>query len=199
MPIFRFRVYWEEDDQTYRDIEIEGHQTFFEFHQCVVKAYEFDGKHPASFFVSNDKWEYGMEISSEVLVNKKNAPSLSMIKTPVSALLTVPDQKFMYVYNPEKKWVFLVELINVSKEAQLKRTYPFILRSEGIAPAQYGIKGVNPDKLMEIEEKYDVAAISFDGFASEGGDDDESEEKAEDDEESTDDNTEEMAVDGFEE
>ncbi len=168
MAILRFRVYWEEDDQTYRDIEIEGHQTFLDFHKCIVKAFEFDGKHAASFYVSSDKWDYGMEFNSEVLVNKKGAPTLSMLKTPVSAMISVPDQKFMYVYNPEKKWVFQVELTNVAKDSTYKREYPFILRSEGIAPAQYGIKGVNPDKLMEVEEKYDLGAVDIDGFGDEG-------------------------------
>ncbi len=181
MTILRFRVYWEDDDQTYRDIEIEGHQTFLDFHKCIIKAYEFDGKHTASFYVSTDRWDYGMELNSEVLVNKKGAPALSMLKTPVSALLSVPDQKFIYVYNPEKKWVFHLELINVSKDAVSRRVYPFILRSEGIAPAQYGVKGVNPDKLMEIEEKYDVnAAAILEGFSDEGEEGSSSEESEED-------------------
>jgi len=182
MAILRFRVYWEEDDLTYRDIEIQGHQTFSDFSNCIIKAYEFDGKHAASFYESNEKWQRGREISSEVLVNKKDAPALSMVKTPVSALVTMPDQKFIYVYDPAKKWTFLVELTNVSRDEVFKRVYPFILRKEGVAPAQYGIKGVNPDKLVEIEEKYDLGTdemaegygddsdgSSFSGGAEEGG------------------------------
>lgn len=169
MTILRFRVYWEEDDQTYRDIEIQGSQTFLDFHQCINKAFEFDGKHPASFYESDDKWRLGRELNSEVLVNKKDAPALSMIKTPVSALISLPDQKFVYVYDPAKKWTFLVELIGVSKEETYRRVYPFVLRKEGIAPAQYGIKGVAVDKIMEIEEKYDLGAEEMaDGFGNEG-------------------------------
>ena len=92
-----------------------------------------------------------------------------MAKTPVSALVTNPDQKFMYVYDPAKKWTFQVELIGVAKEETSRRVYPFILRKEGIAPAQYGIKGVNPDKIMEIEEKYDLGAEEMaEGFGNEG-------------------------------
>lgn len=171
MTVLRFRVYWEEDDQTYRDIEILGNHTFMDFHQAIVKAFEFDGKHPASFYESNDKWAYGREFNSEVLVNKKDAPALSMIKTPVMALIANPDQKFMYVYDPVKKWTFQVELIGVSKDEVTKRVYPFVLRKEGIAPAQYGIKGVSPDKIMEIEEKYDLGADEMaEGFGSEGED-----------------------------
>jgi hypothetical protein len=169
MAILRFRVYWEEDDQTYRDIELQVGQTFLDFHKAINTAYEFDGKHAASFYESNDKWAYGREISSEVLVNKKDAPALSMLKTPVSALVAKPDEKFVYVYDPAKKWTFLVELIGVNKEVTPKRVYPFILRKEGIAPAQYGIKGVSPDKIMEIEEKYDLGAEEMaEGFGDEG-------------------------------
>jgi len=171
MPILRFRVSWEDDDQTYRDIEITGNQTFLDFHKTILTAYEFDGKHPASFYESNDKWTRGRELNSEVLVNKKDAPALSMLKTPVSALVSVPDQKFVYVYDPAKQWTFLVELIGVNKEEDSRRKYPFVLRKEGIAPAQYGIKGVNPDKLMEIEEKYDLGAEEMaEGFGNEGED-----------------------------
>ncbi len=171
MAILRFRIYWEDDDLTYRDIEIQGHQTFMDFHKCIMQAFEFDGKHPASFYESNDKWARGRELNSEVLVNKKDAPALSMIKTPVSALVTSPTQKFVYVYDPVKKWTFLVELLSVSKEETYRRVYPFVLRKEGVAPAQYGIKGVAPGKLMEIEEKYDLGADEMaEGFGNEGED-----------------------------
>lgn len=169
MTILRFRIYWEEDDQTYRDIEIMGNQTFLDFHKAISAAFEFDGKHSASIYESNDKWTYGRQFSSEVLVNKKDAPALSMVKTPVSALVSLPDQKFIYVYDPIKKWTFMVELIGVSKEEVSRRVYPFLLRKEGMAPAQYGVKGVNPDKIMEVEEKYDLGADDMaEGFGNEG-------------------------------
>jgi len=169
MPLFRFRVFWEEDDQTYRDIEIKASQTFADLNKIILQAYEFDGKHPASFYESNERWIYGRELNSEVLTNKKDAPALSMVKTPISALVSTPDQKFMYVYDPVKKWTFQVELITISKDEDSRRTYPFVLRKEGIAPAQYGIKGVSPDKLMEVEEKYDLGAEEMaEGFGREG-------------------------------
>jgi hypothetical protein len=169
MTILRFRIFWEDDDQTYRDIEISGSQTFMDFNKIILQAYEFDGKHSSSFYESDEKWQYGRELNSEVLINKKDAPALSMVKTPVSALVTNPDQKFIYVYDPAKKWTFLVELIGVVKEEASRRVYPMVVRREGIAPAQYGIKGVNPDKIMEIEEKYDLGAEEMaEGFGNEG-------------------------------
>ena len=171
MALLRFRVYWEDDDQIYRDIEIKSGQSFLDFHHGILKAYEFDSKHPASFYESNDRWQKGREINSEVMVNKKDAPALSMTKTPVSALVAKPDQKFVYIYDPLKQWSFLVELIGVSGDEDPRKTYPHVLRKEGIAPAQYGVKGVAQDRLMEIEEQYDLGAEEMEeGFSNEGED-----------------------------
>jgi len=168
MPLLRFRVYWEEDDQIYRDIEVLTGQTLLQFHQAITKAFEFDGKHAACFFESNDRWERGRAFSSEVLSNKKDAPALSMIKTPVSALVTDPGQKFVYEYDPAKKWTFLIELIGVSKDDNPKKTYPLMIRKEGIGPAQYGVKGLG-EKMVEVEEAYDLGADELaEGFGNEG-------------------------------
>ena len=172
MAILRFRIYWEEDDLTYRDIELQAQQSFLDFHQVIIKAFEFDGKHSGTFYVSDDKWNYGRALDSEVLTNKKDAPALSMVKTPVSALIALPDQKFIYTYNQEKKWTFLVELTNVSKDETFKRVYPFVLRKEGISPSQYGVKGAGPNKLLEVVEQYDLGEDSLnDGYGDEGEED----------------------------
>jgi len=178
MPIFKFRIYWEDDDNIYRDIELKTGQTFHAFHGAILKSFEFDSKHPASFFESNDKWVRRREISSEVMVNKKDAPALSMIKTPVSALVDNPDKKFIYTYDPVKKWTFLIELIGIEKDEDNRKEYPICVRKEGVAPAQTGIKGLSNERLMEIEEKYDLAKddMAEQGFGSEGEDDSDSQE-----------------------
>lgn len=172
MPLFKFRVYWEDDDNIYRDIVLKTGQTFHSFHDAILTAFEFDKKHTASFFVSNDHWIRGREISSEVLVNKKDAPALSMIKTPVSALVEKPDEKFVYTYDPVKKWTFLVELIGIDKEEDYKKEYPLCTKKEGIAPAQTGIKGLANERLLEIEEKYDLSSEEMqEGYGNEGDSD----------------------------
>lgn len=169
MPLFKFRVYWEDDDNIYRDIVLKTGQTFQAFNQAILTAFEFDNKHQSSFFASNDNWLRGREISSEVLVNKKDAPALSMVKTPVSALVEKPDEKFVYTYDPAKKWTFLVELIGIEKDEDSKKEYPLCVKKEGVAPAQTGIKGLANERLLEIEEKYDLSKEDMaEGFGDEG-------------------------------
>lgn len=156
MAILKFRVYFEEDDSIYRDVVIDHKQHFLQLHEIILKAYEFDNKHQATFYRSNDNWQRGKEITLQKYDKHYVAEPLLMESTTVGSEIFDPNQKFVYVYDFAKNWVFQLELINVSKDASSRITYPAVARTEGIAPAQYGTKGLVGDKLSEVEEKYDL-------------------------------------------
>lgn len=172
MAILKFRIYFEEDDSVYRDVAIRHTQHFLQLHQAILKAYEFDSKHQATFFRSNDHWLRGREISLEQYDKPYKAAPLLMQDTTIGSEIKDPNQKFIYVYDFNRNWTFLVELIHVSKEENPKIDYPATVRTEGIAPSQYGTKGLVGDKLAEMEEKYDLSAVG-EGFGTEGEADDE--------------------------
>jgi hypothetical protein len=169
MAILKFRVYFEEDDSVYRDVAVRHTQHFLQLHQVILKAYEFDNKHQATFYRSNDHWQRGREISLDKYDKPYKVDPLLMETTTVGSEIRDPNQKFVYVYDFVKNWSFLVELINVSKEEGAKLDYPAVVKSEGIAPSQYGTKGLVGDKLTEIEEKYDLTK-GTEGFAVLGAD-----------------------------
>lgn len=176
MPVLKFRVYWEEDESVYRDIAIKPNQTFLLFHQAILQAFEFDSKHKATFFRSNDNWQRGREIILEADNQPRKAEPLLMVDTMIAAAVKDPNQKFIYLYDFAKNWSFLVELIGVSKDENSKVVYPACVRKEGLAPSQYGTKGLVGDKLVEMEEKYDLnkEGMDADGFGEEGEDREES-------------------------
>ena len=87
-----------------------------------------------------------------------------MKDTTVGSEIRDPGQKFIYNYDFNKNWSFLVELINVSKEENAKLSYPATIRTEGIAPSQYGTKGLLGEKFADVEEKYDLNQ-GAEGFA----------------------------------
>jgi len=147
----------------YRDVAIRHTQTFKDLHDVILKAYEFDNKHKATFFRSNDHWLRGREISLEVYEKEYKAPPLIMGETTIGSEIRDPNQRFIYLYDFNKNWGFLVELINVSKEENPKLTYPAVVRTEGIAPSQYGTKGLLGEKFADIEEKYDLTQVG-EGF-----------------------------------
>jgi len=177
MAILKFRIYLEEDDAVYRDIVIKHKQTFLELHYAMLKAYEFDNKHQATFYRSNDNWQRGREISFDKYDKEYKAPPLLMAETIIGSEIFDTNQKFVYVYDFEKNWVFLVALINVSKEENPKMVYPALVRKEGIGPQQYGTKSMLGDRFADIEEKYDVNE-SLEGFSHEGEDGEEENEDA---------------------
>ena len=163
MAILRFRVYFEEDESVYRDIALRHTHTFLDLHQAILKAYEFDNKHAATFFRSNDQWQQGREISFEVYDKPYKAPPLLMAETKIAAEIKSPNQRFMYQYDFVKGWNFLIELINVSNEEDPTKEYPLMVRATGLAPSQYGTKSMLGEKFADIEEKYDLLQAG-DGF-----------------------------------
>jgi hypothetical protein len=169
MAVLKFRIYFEEDDSVYRDVAVKHTQSFQDLHGIILKAYEFDNKHQATFYRSNDHWQRGKEITLQKYDRPYKVEPLLMESTTIGSEIRDPNQKFVYVYDFNKNWTFLVELINVSKEENNKLTYPAVVRTEGIAPSQYGTKGLVSDKLTEVEEKYDLGGM--DGFSEEGEDD----------------------------
>ena len=167
MAVLKFRAYFEEDESVYRDIVIKHSQTFADLHGAILKSYDFDSKHQATFYRSNDNWQRGREISFEKYDKAYKAEPLIMSEVTIGSEIKDPNQKFILEYDFTRKWGFLVELINVSKEESAKVVYPSTTRTEGIAPAQYGTKSLLGDKFMDIEEKYDLSA-SAEGFGREG-------------------------------
>ena len=167
MAVLKFRVYFEEDDSIYRDIVIRHTQNFFDLHTTILQGYEFDQKHQATFYRSNDNWQRGREITLEAYDKKYQAPPLLMKETTIGSEIRDTNQKFIYIYDFAKNWTFLVELINVTKEESSRIIYPAVSRKEGIGPQQYGTKGLLGPKFAEVEEKYDLAEAS-DGFGEEG-------------------------------
>lgn len=173
MAILKFRVYFEEDDSIYRDVAIKHTQSFTDLHGAILKGYEFDSKHQATFFRSNDNWQRGREITFEKYDRNYKVPPLLMSETTIGSEIRDPNQKFVYIYDFVKNWSFLIELINVSKDESSRLDYPAVIKKEGIGPSQYGVKGLVGDKLTEVEEKYDLGrgAEGF-GVEGEGTDDD---------------------------
>ena len=190
MAVLKFRIYYEEDESVYRDVAVRHTQTFFHLHQVILRAYEFDNKHQATFYRSNDHWQRGREISLEKYDRTYKVEPLIMNATTIGSEIRDPNQKFIYVYDFTKNWSWLVELINVSKEENGKLDYPAVIKTEGIAPSQYGSKGLVGDKLAEVEEKYDLGkgaeGFSEEGEPGEGGDEESSVDEESEQEESGD-------------
>jgi len=172
MPLFRFRISWEEDDNIYRDIILSSGQTFAVFQEAILKGFEFTKPAPASFFETNERWITGREISSEVLSNKKGAPALSSAKTPVSALVNQPEKRFVFRYYPDKEWHFHITLIALSNDENEEKSYPLLVKSEGLAPHKTSGADVSLNEgLTDTNDQFDLSREDMEeqGFSEDEG------------------------------
>jgi hypothetical protein len=147
-------------------------QNFQDLHTIILKAFEFDQKHDATFYRSNDTWQRGREISKEVYDRAYKVAPLLMAETIIGTEIIDTNQHFIYEYDFVKSWSFLIQLIQVIKNADADMTleYPLVSRIEGVGPMQYGTKGLLGEKFADIEEKYDLNEAA-EGFGEEGEED----------------------------
>jgi len=184
MAVLKFRVSWEEDDAIYRDVLVKHTQNFQDLHISILKAFDFDQKHDATFYRSNDTWQRGREISKEVYDRAYKVAPLLMEETTIGTEIIDTNQHFIYEYDFVKSWSFLIQLIQVIKnvDADMTLEYPLVSRIEGVGPMQYGTKGLLGEKFADIEEKYDLNEAA-DGFGEEGEEDAHASDGADNDEE----------------
>jgi hypothetical protein len=165
-------------------------QNFTELNNIILKAFEFDQKHDATFFRSNDIWKRGREISKAVYEKEYVAPPLLMEETTIGSEIIDTNQHFIYLYDFVKSWTFLIELIQVIKnaDADMSLEYPIVSRIEGVGPMQYGTKGLLGKTFADIEEKYDLSEAK-EGFGEEGEDAEDGDKDEEDDDSAEDSDT----------
>src|SRR5687767_13296873 len=106
MAIYRFRVSFEEFDDVYRDIDLLSSQTFEQFHYAIQESIGFDASKPASFFMSNDYWKKGQEITSREQENHNESNAVSMRDSRLSDYIADPHQKIYYVFDAPSQWTF---------------------------------------------------------------------------------------------
>lgn len=160
MAVYKFKLFIEDNEDIYREIEILSGQTFEDFHNAIQEAYKFDKKHAAAFFVSDDYWRKDQEITlreedlpldpEEIKLNV--SPKKLMSKTKIAKYIDSPRQRFMYVFDPAVKWAFCIELMKILPDNP-KGRYPECVKSIGTAPKQYKqdlmAKGeLTPDQAM---------------------------------------------------
>jgi hypothetical protein len=154
MPlVYRFRVTFEDYDEISRDIEIKSSQTFEDLHHTIQACIGFDGAKPASFYISNDNWIKGAEISLEKKKDKEGNAVALMKDSKVASHIADPHQKIYYVSDYDSNWGFMIELIKILPSAEMTKLYPVCVKSVGEAPKQYNVVS----KPVVVDEEFDVA------------------------------------------
>jgi hypothetical protein len=150
MAIYRFRVTFEDYDDVTRDIEIRSDQTFEDLHIAIQKSIDFDNKQLASFYMSNDSWKKGQEITLMDMSDDDNSSIPVMNKSLLCDFIEDPHQKIIYIFDFLALWTFMVELIKIVPQEKGAQ-YPRCIKTVGAAPKQH--KSTKAPDIGEEDEE----------------------------------------------
>jgi len=175
MSIYKFRILIEAKDDIFRDIEIKSTQNFEEFHQIILKSFNFDNKQMASFYTSDEDWNKGQEIAlfDMNITEDENEQVLIMNQTLIHDKATSIGQHLLYTYDFLNMWNFYIELIEITVK-EPNKTYPLISYKQGEAPLQSSKNSVLSNEELANEllaNDNDLSDETFEDDIFEGFDD----------------------------
>ena len=143
MALYRFSVTFEDYDDVSRVIDVKSNQTFEDLHRAIHQSTKYNPDFSSSFYISNDQWMKGEEITYLPNQRRIDRGIALMEKVKLSSRIDDPHQKFYYTFNFDRPFDFHIELMKIILDEDPKVTYPAIIRSTGEAPRQF-VTGPDP-------------------------------------------------------
>src|SRR6201985_3232847 len=169
MALYRFRVTFEDYDDVTREIDVKSNQTFEDLHRAIHQSTGYNPEYSSSFYISNDQWMKGEEITYLPNQRRIDRGVSLMEKVKLSSFIDDPHQKFYYTFNFDRPFDFHVELMKIILEDAPGVTYPAVIKSVGEAPKQFG-NVFTPTATPEASEDFDFLNEEM-GFNPEDADD----------------------------
>ena len=170
--IYRFTFSCEEGSQDFRRVfEADPDATFLELHEAILKSVDYPDDQMTSFFLCNDEWEKGQEVTLVEMNTNFEYDNMVMNETRLSDLIKEQGQRLIYVFDPMFERYFFGSLkeikpgtMNGVECVESKGKAPKQLKSEDPL-AGIGSKGGNDlDLDDEFRDELDLGDIDMEGF-----------------------------------
>lgn len=153
MGALKFRVLLDTDQESeiFRDIIIDENDNFESLYNAIISSFRFQGDQMASFYISNDNWDKGHEISlMDMNYGDEAVDELASVMSSavLRDFMEAPDQKVILVYDFLRMWIFLIELLERTEETVDK---PTTAMAVGMAPPEDS-REVSFDEEEELDE-----------------------------------------------
>lgn len=155
--VFHFLLLSGEKEDFVREILIDGESTFLDLHKAIQNGVGYDQSQLASFFVADDEWEKGLEIT--IMKMDETSDSLLMEDVKLSEYVDEPKDKLIYTFDFFGNRGFFVELLSMAEEGDVKEAV--CVRAEGEVPAQIMLDDFG------AEDELDIFDLDEDEFSEE--------------------------------
>ena len=120
--LYKFRVSLEDDENIYRDIEIQASQTFEALIPCIYKSFTQKKNSKSSIFSATESWRRGKQYKD--------------LTRTLSSEVDNPHQKMIFEVENTLFGSYQIELIKISSDYDLTLQYPLCIKSVGLLPNQ---------------------------------------------------------------
>lgn len=174
--ILKYKIFTPEEDDFLLEIEIDEESTFLDLHNAITKACKYNQKEITSFYLSDDSWDYGVEILRTRFDDELQTETLIMEETKLNHFSPEVGQRYLFVFDEILQRGFFIEISSVKNPKKTDK-YPKVTIT-GKVPSQYekiedndfshnsrAKKNDDFDMAFDDLDKFDEFDNEFDEFA----------------------------------
>ena len=168
--IYKINFMSEEVDDFKLSFEASSEATFLELHKAILAAVGYPDDQMTSFFMCNDQWEKGQEVTLVEMGDSFEYDNMTMEQTHLSELLYEQKQRLLYVFDPMYDRCFFGSLSKINpgdmegvKLLEKKRKAPEQLLKEDPTAKVTG-SDMDLDTDFYGNDAYDEGDIDMEGF-----------------------------------
>lgn len=118
--IYKFRLVSDEVDNFKREIDIDADATFLDLRNAICDSVGFDKSQMNSFFICDEGWEKGREITLEDMGSDSSEDVYLMDDTIISDFIEDEGQRLIFVFDYLTDRSFFMELKRTTPGSSLK-------------------------------------------------------------------------------
>ena len=157
--VFRFNVLSDKVENFALHIDADEKNTFFELHEVIQNECRYDASQLATFFMADEEWDKGLEITMFPNNSPGKNTTLSMKDTILGDYLKEKEDKIIYVFDVINQKSLYIELNEIVMENKL--TTPVVTYNRGIAPLQSPSNHEATDLLIDEDSELQKIFTDF--------------------------------------
>ena len=169
--IYKITFSCDEVDDFRRVFEADSDATFLELHEAILKSVGFPDDQMTSFFMCNDRWEKGQEVTLIEMGRNFEYDNMIMASTHLSELMEDRGQRLIYIFDPMYERYFfgslteiLPGILNGVECVESRGDSPKQLQTEDIAEAARAKDAAWEDDDMFDNNEFDINDLDAEGF-----------------------------------
>jgi len=157
--VFKFKIISDKVENFVLHIDADAKNTFFELHEAIQIACNFDSSELTTFFMADEEWDKGLEIAMYAIKSPAQPLPKIMKQTALGDLLKEQEDKLIYIFDIINQKSLFIQLNQIVMEDKLN--LPIVSYNKGVSPAQNTINRYNSDLLAEHDSELQNVFTDF--------------------------------------